>query len=366
MLNHQRCRHLLLLFALTFAACLWSNCFDAWSAESASAPHDFAKWNQLIHRELDGNLAGGYAYEILQHGRPVAIGEYGYARAPWEKIDPSVRFTTHKIGPIASVSKTITAVAMLKLWEEKKGSFSLDAPFWPIIRHIVPDPSPSVKRITIRQVLMHRTGFPGFGDISTHRELAKLLHLPLIRRPGEKFDYHNNNYYLARVLIEQLAHDSYPHYVQKHVLTPMGIFDMRTRSERYAPMCGYGDADERKPGYSFAWDCTKWAGGAGWYGSVNDLARFMRGLREHKVLSEKTTEMLFHDDFGLDWEEPGFGKSGDWVCPEEEINGEVHTAVCYFPDDIEAAIMINGVYEQGPLELLEDTWSASRKKAKRL
>jgi hypothetical protein len=140
----------------------------------------------------------------------------------------------------------------------------------------------------------------------------------------------------------------------------MGIARMETHSERRSPMCGYGEADSKEPGYPFAWDCARWAGGAGWYGSVEELAKFMRGLRERKVLSEEATKILFRDALGFDWEEPGFGKAGDWVCPGDN-DGEVHSAVCYFPDDLEAAMVINGAYQPGPLELLEDTWTQSRR-----
>ncbi len=293
------------------------------------------------------------------------IGEHGFARAPWEKTDPTVPLTVHKIAPIASISKTITAVALLRLWEEKRGAFSLDQPFWPFIRRFVPNPNPAVKRITIRQVLMHRSGFPGHGDIATHKELAQLLRRPLAGDPGTHFDYHNNNYYLARVLIEEIAHESYPRYVQKHVLEPMGIRDMATRSERHGPICGYSDddADAGKPGYPFAWDCTRWAGGAGWYGTVDDLIKFMHGLREQKVLSPRATAILFKDALGFDWEEPGFGKGGDWISPEPPWNGEIHSAVCYFPDDLEAALITNGPNDEGTLEMLEDGWAASRRRA---
>ncbi|HEY2341382.1 MAG TPA: serine hydrolase domain-containing protein, partial [Chthoniobacteraceae bacterium] len=294
----------------------------------AQSPHDFALWRRLIHRELDGTVVGGYGYEILQHGKVVAAEAKGFARAPWEKVDPSVPFTLDKLAPVASVSKTITAVALLKLWDEKKVRFSLDDPIGPILSRVAPNANPAAQRITIRQVLMHKTGFKAGADVVNRRQLADLLHRPLAYRPGAQFQYQDNNYYLARVILEQLSGESYPRYVKKHVLEPMGVTHMATRAERRQPMCGYGDTDgPRQQGFAFNWDCTRWAGGAGWWGSVDELAKFMHGLRERKVLSEKATAMLFDDALGFDWDEPGFGKGGDWVCPSPTIDGEVHSAV---------------------------------------
>jgi len=347
---------------LSFAICVSAWLFPSPDVPAAapSQPHDFTVWNRLIHEELDGAVAGGYAYEILQNGKIVAWGQNGFARAPWERLEPAMPLTIFKQAPLASISKTITAVAMMKLWDEKGGRLLLDAPFWPYVKRFAPNPDPAVKKITIRELLMHRSGIARNPDVTTHAELGELLKRPLTHRPGQRFDYQNNNYYIARVVLEQIAHDSYGHYVQKHVLKPMGILHMETRSESEAPMCGYTDADEKEPGYPFAWDCTRWAGGAGWYGSVHEMAMFIHGLQARTILSEQATRILFHDALGFDWETPCYGKGGDWVFQDQTGSGEVHSAVCCFPDGIEAAMVINSTYDQGPLSLLEDTWEHSR------
>ena len=45
-------------------------------------PHDFNKWAAVIHRQCDGKLPGGYAFEVLHEGKVVAKGAEGWARAP--------------------------------------------------------------------------------------------------------------------------------------------------------------------------------------------------------------------------------------------------------------------------------------------
>ena len=95
----------------------------------------------IIHQQCDGKLPGGYAFEVLHKGKVVAKGAEGWARAPWEPDHPSVKWTLDKPMGVASVSKTITAVALLKLWEETDQKFSLDEAFWPHIKAICPEAS---------------------------------------------------------------------------------------------------------------------------------------------------------------------------------------------------------------------------------
>ena len=118
-------------------------------------PFNAEKFESIIRQTMAGKLAGGYACLAIDHGKTVASFAEGWARAPWEKTDRKVKWTIDTRMSIASVSKTVTAVALLKLWEESQGSgrpFSLDEPFWTHINRMVPDADPEVKTITIRQI----------------------------------------------------------------------------------------------------------------------------------------------------------------------------------------------------------------------
>jgi hypothetical protein len=200
---------------------------------------NFVKWSELIHRAYDGKIAGGYAFQVFHYGMLAAEGAEGWARLPSEPRDPSVRWTQDTIMGIASVSKTISAVALLKLWEETGRTFALDDPFWPHIKRVCPTAGADVKRVTIREVLTHRSGFPKMDDDAiTPRDLEKLLNRPLAHPPGTVPEYQNNNYYIVHLLIEEIGHVKYTPYVKEHVLAPMGIRHMETHSESARPTCG--------------------------------------------------------------------------------------------------------------------------------
>ena len=54
-----------------------------------TGPHDFHKWAAVIHRQCDGKLPGGYAFEVLYKGGVVAKGAAGWARAPGRRPVPA-------------------------------------------------------------------------------------------------------------------------------------------------------------------------------------------------------------------------------------------------------------------------------------
>ena len=284
-------------------------------------PHDFTKWSDYIRKQCDGKLPGGYAFEVLHQGKIVAKGAEGWARAPWQPSDPSVKWTLDKPMGVASVSKTITAVALLKLWEETNHKFSLDDPFWPHIKAVCPTASADVKKVTIRDLLCHKSGFKQLDSYENPKDLEKLLTQPLAYPPGKHYAYDNNNFYIARLVIEQIGHVEYTPYVKQHVLKPMGITRMETHFQAQQPTCGYGKPGSTRPGFPFDWNCNASAGAAGWYASVSDMGRFLNGLREHKVLSPQTTDMMYKGLLGWDTSEPGWEKNGGWFWDEGSAPG---------------------------------------------
>jgi CubicO group peptidase (beta-lactamase class C family) len=334
------------------------------AVKPGSGPHDFARWAQMMHETYDGKLTGGYGFEVRDHGKIVASGAEGWARTSNDA--PAAKWTMNKPMGVASVSKTVTAVALLKLWEESENTahkFTMDDPFWPHIKSICPKASADVKKVTLRQLLTHRTGFRTFDDCATPATLEKLLEQPLAHPAGTHYEYSNNNFYVARLVIEQIGHVEYTPYVKEHVLAPMGITKMETHFQAKAPMCGYGKLNEGRPGFPFDWETTASAGAAGWFGSVSDLGLFLDGLREHKVLSESTTAMMNKDGLGWDQFTTYWEKNGGWDWDEGGTGrkGELHSTINRFPDDVDVVILCNCAPPVGVEEMALKCWTEARK-----
>jgi CubicO group peptidase (beta-lactamase class C family) len=328
--------------------------------------HDFEKWAAVIHRHHKADWPGGYAFAVLHKGKVVAEGTEGWARAPWQPVDPNVKWTVEKPMGVASVSKTVTAVALLNLWEERDKSFSLDGPFWPHIQALCPKASASAKRVTIRQLLQHKSGFKKVDGCNTPKDVEKLLEPPLEHKPGTNQAYDNNNYYIARLVLEQIGKVQYTAYVKEHVLRPMGITRMETHFEAHQPTCGYGKPESKRPGFPFNWDCAKTAGPDGWYASIRDMSRFLIGLRDHKVLSVATTKMMEKDLLGWDIAYPGWEKNGGWFWDEGKVKnsraGGLRSSLYHFPDDVDAVMFINSEAGDDPELVLRQAWTESMRK----
>jgi CubicO group peptidase (beta-lactamase class C family) len=352
--------------SLWFGLALAASAADALvSPGMETSPHDFHKWAALIHRQYDGKTPGGYAFEVLYRGRVVAKGAEGWARAPWEKAYPSVKWTLETSTAVASVSKTITAVALLKLWEERGKGFSLDGPFWPHIRTICPGASREARQVTIRQLLQHRSGFKR-KHCTSPQQLEELLVQPLAYEAGTHYSYDNTNFYAARLVLEQIGRVRYTAYVKEHVLWPMGITHMDTHFRADAPTCGYGKAGSTRPGIPFDLECDATAGAGGWHASAADLGRFLVGLRDHKVLSPATTAMMYRDLLGWDISKPGWEKNGGLVWDEGSRPGSraggVRATIFHFPDDMDAVLLINSRVADAPEKVLGQAWKDSMRK----
>jgi len=130
---------------------------------------------------------------------------------------------------IASVSKTITAMALMKLWQENK--FQLDDEFSKYF------PEFNYSGVTIRSLLNHRSGLPNYlyfmEDLGwdkkkfiTNKDLlntmiARKAEIKNIGTPNRNFSYCNTNYALLALLIEQLSGKTYPQYLHDEFFRPL-------------------------------------------------------------------------------------------------------------------------------------------------
>ncbi len=130
---------------------------------------------------------------------------------------------------IASVSKTFTAMAVLKLYEN--GKIHLEDEFSKYF------PEFNYPGVTIQSLLSHRSGLPnylyfmedlGWNDtvnIQNHDVLNFLINrkaeLKNIAPPNSRFNYCNTNYALLALLIEKISGQTYPQFIQLNIFAPL-------------------------------------------------------------------------------------------------------------------------------------------------
>ena len=199
----------------------------------------------------------GAAYVVLDKNRTAESHAVGMAdAAAHQPVDANTIFHW------ASVTKTLTAVAVMQLRDH--GKLSLDDPivkYVPELRRVHSD-NHAIERVTLHHLLSHSSGFQSptwpyrddakpwqpFEPTEWAQLVAMMPYQELSFEPGTKFQYSNPGFiYLARV-IEALTGDPYQAYVQKNILTPLGM----TRS--YFNVSPYHLAADRSNNYTIGKD----------------------------------------------------------------------------------------------------------------
>jgi len=207
-----------------------------------SEGHEFAPAEKTIRSFMHKWSIAGASVAIAIDGKLAYAKGFGYSDTSLKEIvQPYYKFR------IASISKLITAVAIMKLVEEGRLSLS-DRVFGPDA--ILNDPffsNPKDKRvysITVAHLLSHEGGWSQrWGDhmfipltiadkmgIKPPPDTKTIVRYALDKRlhftPGTGRAYSNLGYSILGLVIEKVTGMSYEEYCKKHVLEPLGIYDM--------------------------------------------------------------------------------------------------------------------------------------------
>lgn len=202
-------------------------------------------FDELVHDFMKQHHVPGVAVAVTDHGRLVFVRGYGYADlATRQQVQPDSLFR------IASISKPITALAIMQLVE--RGKLDLEDRVFDVLDYAAEIKASGekfderMKDIRVRHLLEHRGGWDNkvsFDAMFQSVRFAKLLEKDapadqqtviramLTQRldfaPGERFAYSNFGYCLLGRIIEKVSGDAYQDYVQENVLKPIGIRDMQ-------------------------------------------------------------------------------------------------------------------------------------------
>jgi CubicO group peptidase (beta-lactamase class C family) len=203
----------------------------------------------LFQRYFEDRRAPGLAYGIVIDGELVHVKTFGVREIDGKSpVQPDTRFR------IASMTKSFTALAILKLRDE--GKLSLDDP----ASRFVPEmatmryPTRDTAPITIRHLLTHGAGFPednpwgdrqlGIADAEMSRWVERGL--PFSTPPGSAYEYSNYGFALLGRIVAKASGKPYDVYLNDAILRPLGM-TASTLEPRRAPQdkvaLGYGLRD---------------------------------------------------------------------------------------------------------------------------
>ena len=263
------------------------------SAEKRSAVE------KVVSSFMLANSVPGIGVAVVLEGEPAWSA--GFGMADLENFVPATSATLFRLG---SISKPITATAILQLWE--RGKLDLDAP----VQKYCPAFPQKEWPITARELLGHLGGIrhynsDGNGDIpeDSARHFAGMQESlqifagdPLVAKPGTKFNYSTYGYTLLGCVLEGAASQKFVDYVRDNVFRPAGmeetqpddffaIIQHRTRwyhrdKSGVVRNAGVLDSSYKIPG-------------GGLISSADDMARFEAAILADKLVQRATRDLMW-------------------------------------------------------------------------
>jgi D-alanyl-D-alanine carboxypeptidase len=227
------------------------------------------------------------AFALVRDGDRTQTAAVGLADVgAHRKLRPNDRFR------VGSVTKTFVAVVVLELAAEKR--LRLDDPVARWLPGLLPDGG----RITIRDLLAHRSGLADVaddpevlnGDRSDwppRRLVALVARRPRIAAPGGAFHYSSTNYLVLGLLVERVTGRSIAAELRRRIIGPLGLTHTAYQP---GPLAGRHVHGYRLASHQGVVDPTaaprdlerrsvRWAGASGdLVSSAGDLARFLAAL----------------------------------------------------------------------------------------
>jgi CubicO group peptidase (beta-lactamase class C family) len=294
-----------------------------------------ARIAETLKADIAAGRTPGAVIAIARHGKLVALDAYG-----WRDKAANIPMTTDTIFNIASMTKPMTAVGGLMLYEQ--GKLLIDEPLSKYVPKVASmrvavrdngEPTAETvsanRQITIQDLMRHTSGiiyggrgntivhkmYPaGSGDASSNYDGAafmdKLATLPLLYQPGTVWDYGFGLDVLG-LTIEKISGQPLGQYLQANLFTPLGMTDTGfsispEKAARYAkplaidPDTGKPQARSPELTQPLKFEC----GGGCAASTASDYLRFalmlMNGGRsgEARLLGPRTVAYMLSDQLG--------------------------------------------------------------------
>jgi CubicO group peptidase (beta-lactamase class C family) len=282
------------MFAIVLSA------FATMAEDASLSPDQRRQFENTISKFMAANSVPGIAAAAVVNGQEVWSEGFGMA-----DLENSVPATPQTLFRLASVSKPITAVAAMQLWEQ--GKLNLDAP----IQQYCPQFPKKEWPISTRQLLGHLGGIRHYrsesdGDLegsnTKHFDdpiaggIQFFANDPLVAKPGTKFRYSTQGFTLVGCVIEGDTHEKYVDYVRENIFEPAGMSQSRA-DDRYAIIPHrtrfYSKSKTGTVVNADFLDSSYKIPGGGWLSSADDMAKFEIAILDDKLMKRSTRDLMW-------------------------------------------------------------------------
>ena len=246
--------------------------------------------DQAMRGEMASQDLVGLAVGVIQDGEITHLKGYGMANR--EQRLPVTRQTMFRW---ASISKSLTAVTAMQLWERGELDLEHEA------RHYVPEFPDKGTALSVRHLLCHQGGIVHYTNgkvIRTGRDypvahpfenvvfaLDTFKESPLVNEPGKKYSYTTHGYILLSAVVERAHKQKFAHQVRDRIAKPLKLGTLQ-------PDYQWEEIPRRAVGYrqrggqvevSTNTDVSWKLGGGGFISNIDDLATLAAGLLNHRL-----------------------------------------------------------------------------------
>lgn len=243
--------------------------------------------DKLVLTKMTEEHIPGVAIAVIKNGKVTKTKGYGVA-----SVEFNVPVTTETVFEIGSVSKQITAAAIMLLVED--GKINLDEK----ISKYLPDTPEAWKDVSVRNLLTHTSGIKSYTSLGGF-ELSKrykvqdfireLSPQPLDFETGSAYKYSNSGYSLLGYIIESTSGKTYWEFLSERIFKPLGMNSTADRDPQFI-------VRNRATGYEWEkgklvgrdYELTDLFSAGAIISTIDDMAKWDIALRGEKLLSKES------------------------------------------------------------------------------
>ncbi len=239
----------------------------------------FPEIDRIFRAYLDGARVPGAAWAVVVDAEVTHTGAHGV-----RELETNSAVTDDTVFRIASMTKSFTALAILRLRDE--GRLSLDDPAERYVPELtaLPYPTADSPRLTLRHLLSHAGGFPEdnpWGDQQlaiTDDAMTALMTagIPFSNAPGIAYEYSNFGFAILGRIVSRLSGMPYRDYIAERILAPLGMTSTTLEADAVAPS---------RLAFGYRWEDETWklepALADGAFGAMGGMLTSMRDLSRY-------------------------------------------------------------------------------------
>jgi CubicO group peptidase (beta-lactamase class C family) len=335
---------------------------------------DVGAFLEDFHNAIVANV-NGYALKIRYQGQTIGLLQWNWARNPNVGDSPALGWHTYRRMHIASISKFMTTIGLIHLFEQVGGMDADD-----FMYHWLPAywnrTAGANENITFAHLMDHRSGFSTGGSASDWQTMKSNVEAGVSFFDIGDSDYENMNFGLIRILMatiggyihpntnfgfefindmlwDVLTQVAYDDYMQTYVFNPVGAHP--TLDTNIYSVLAY-----RWDSSTAGWNSGNLAGssgGVGWHMTVTEILDVVRAFRHANIVSLGGMSDIILGSWGLNSPIGGestaagniYYKAGRWTKGGDPATDRTEQCfVMLMPNDMELVVFVNSqITDQG-------------------